>query len=39
MTTSCFVNITTTTKVYMYAFQNSGSSLSTAWMFKAVRIR
>ena len=39
MTTSCFVNITTTTNVYMYAFQNSGSSLSTAWMFKAVRIR
>ena len=39
MTTSCFVNITTTTNVYMYAFQNSGSSLSTAWIFKAVRIR
>ena len=39
MTTSCFVNITTTTNVYMYALQNSGSSLSTAWIFKAVRIR
>ena len=39
MNTSCFVNITTTTNVYMYAFQNSGSSLSTAWIFKAVRIR